>query len=175
MKKFFSPQPGESAFTEGAAEKALKNVQHGQNPQGQGLADTDSKKSSETSNESKGSQEKDSELKSAPSGDKPDPSRLTGGSGFEWALQCLKDGYRVTREGWNGKGMFIYQTVGNTVPKDFIPKFASLPDSVKKFLTEKGEDVVFNSSITLYNAQGQMQPGWAPSQGDLTANDYVVL
>ncbi|MBP7497657.1 MAG: DUF2829 domain-containing protein, partial [Bacteroidales bacterium] len=35
-------------------------------------------------------------------------------------------GKMVSRSGWNGKNMFVYKTVGNTVPKDFIPKFASL-------------------------------------------------
>lgn len=94
---------------------------------------------------------------------------------FGEALQALNDGFMVQREGWNGKGQFVYRTVGNTVSKDFIPKFASLPDRVKEFLSKKGEDVVFNSSLTLYNAQGQMQPGWAPSQGDLNAEDWNVV
>lgn len=94
---------------------------------------------------------------------------------FEVALRKLKDGYMVARSGWNGKSQFVYQTVGNTVSKDFIPKFASLPNSVKEFLEAKGEDVVFNSSLTLYNAAGQMQPGWVPSQGDLTAEDWEVV
>ena len=94
---------------------------------------------------------------------------------FSLALQALNDAEMVTRTGWNGKGQFVYRTVGNTVSKDFIPKFASLPDSVKGFLQKKGEDVIFNSSLTLYNAQGQMQPGWLPSQGDLSATDWEVV
>ncbi len=94
---------------------------------------------------------------------------------FSSALEALNGGSRVSREGWNGKNQFVYKTVGNTVSKDFIPKFASLPDSVKEFLSEKGEDVVFQSSLTLYNAQGNMQPGWVPSQGDLFADDWGVL
>lgn len=94
---------------------------------------------------------------------------------FSEALESLKNGWRVSRSGWNGKGQFVYQTVGNTVSKDFIPKFASLPQSVKDFLEKKGEDVVFNSSLTLYNAQGEMQPGWVPSQGDLIAEDWQVV
>ena len=91
---------------------------------------------------------------------------------FGEASLLTDEGKMIEREGWNGKGQFVYRTVGNTVSKDFIPKFASLPDSVKSFLSAKGEDVVFHSSLTLYNAQGQMQPGWLPSQGDLTATDW---
>ena len=60
---------------------------------------------------------------------------------FGWALEQLKYGKMVARSGWNGKGMFIYKTVGNTVSKDFIPKFTSLPDSVKQFLQQIGGDV----------------------------------
>lgn len=94
---------------------------------------------------------------------------------FGEALYAAEMGFMIQREGWNGKGQFVYRTVGNTVSKDFIPKFASLPTSVKEFLAKKDEDVVFNSSLTLYNAQGQMQPGWLPSQGDLTATDWKVI
>lgn len=71
--------------------------------------------------------------------------------------------------------MFIYKTVGNTVSKDFIPKFASLPQSVKDFLATKDADVVFNPSITMYTATGEMQPGWLASQSDILSNDWQVL
>lgn len=91
------------------------------------------------------------------------------------ALYAMKQGMMAARAGWNGKGMFVYKTIGNTVAKDFIPKFASLPDSVKAFLEAKGEDVVFNDSFTMYNAQGEMQPGWLASQADMLATDWCVL
>lgn len=91
---------------------------------------------------------------------------------FGEAQQILDNGFMAFREGWNGKGQFVYKTIGNTVSKDFIPKFASLPDSVKEFLLKIDKDVEFSSSYTLYNAQGKMQPGWVPSQGDLNATDW---
>jgi hypothetical protein len=97
---------------------------------------------------------------------------------FGDALQGLSQGHRVAREGWNGKNgknMFIYKTVGNTVSKDFIPKFASLPASVKTFLEQRGTDVVFQSSFTMYTAAGEMQPGWLASQSDMQAEDWVSL
>lgn len=94
---------------------------------------------------------------------------------FGKAIELLNDGKMVARKGWNGKGMFVYKTVGNTVPKDFIPKFASLPDSVKTFLEKKGADVVFHPSITMYTAQGEMQPGWLASQADMLAEDWDII
>lgn len=94
---------------------------------------------------------------------------------YQHALNAMKNGLMVARSGWNGKGMFVFKTVGNTVAKDFIPKFASLPQSVKTFLETKGEDVVFNDSFTIYNAQGQMQPGWHASQADTLAMDWEIV
>ena len=94
---------------------------------------------------------------------------------FGQAVEALNIGKRVSREGWNGKNMFVYKTVGNTVSKDFISKFTSLPDSVKDFLLIKGDDVVFHSNITIYTATGEMQPGWLASQADILANDWCIL
>lgn len=94
---------------------------------------------------------------------------------FGEAIAAMNDGKRVSRSGWNGKNMFVYKTVGNTVSKDFIPKFASLPQSVKDFLEAKGEDVVFHASITMYTAAGEMQPGWLASQSDILADDWGIV
>ena len=94
---------------------------------------------------------------------------------FGQALSFLATGCMLARKGWNGQNMFVFKTVGNTVSKDFIPKFVSLPDQVKAFLLSKGEDVVFKDSLTMYNAQGEMQPGWHASQSDMLATDWYLL
>lgn len=94
---------------------------------------------------------------------------------FGLAIEAMKAGHRVSRSGWNGKNMFVYQTVGNTVSKYFIPKFASLPQSTKTFLSEKGDDVVFQSSFTMYTAAGEMQPGWLASQSDMISEDWGIV
>lgn len=94
---------------------------------------------------------------------------------FGQAIAAMNDGKMVSRSGWNGKNMFVYKTVGNTVSKDFIPKFASLPQSVKDFLGKKDADVVFHPSITMYTAAGEMQPGWLASQSDILAEDWGIV
>lgn len=94
---------------------------------------------------------------------------------FGEALVQLNNGLMVAREGWNGKGMFIFQQIGNTVAESFIPNFKSLPDSVKAFLQAKGGDVVFNSSLTMFTAKGEMQPGWLASQADILASDWTLV
>jgi len=94
---------------------------------------------------------------------------------FGQVLEALNDGKMVSRNGWNGKNMFVYKTVGNTVSKDFIPKFASLPQSVKDFLAKKDADVIFQPSLTMYTAAGEMQPGWLASQSDMLAQDWGIV
>tara|TARA_R110000868_G_scaffold194416_1_gene439838 strand:- start:418 stop:726 length:309 start_codon:yes stop_codon:yes gene_type:complete len=94
---------------------------------------------------------------------------------FGQAIEAMNNGKMVSRSGWNGKNMFIYKTVGNTVSADFIPKFASLPDSVKEFLEVRKMDVVFLPSITMYTATGEMQPGWLASQSDILAEDWGIV
>lgn len=94
---------------------------------------------------------------------------------FGQAVEALKQGKLVTRKGWNGKGMFLYMAVGNTVDKSFIPKFTSLPPVVKEFLEKRGTDVVFNPSITMYTATGEMQPGWLASQTDMLSEDWEIF
>lgn len=94
---------------------------------------------------------------------------------FGQALEAMNEGKRVSRSGWNGKNMFVYKTVGNTVGKDFIPKFASLPQSVKDFILTRDEDIVFQSSLTMYNAAGEMQPGWIPTQSDMQSLEWSIV
>lgn len=94
---------------------------------------------------------------------------------FGKAIECLKEGCMVARKGWNGKGMFIFMTVGNTVSEESIPNFKSIPDQVKYFLEKRGTDVVFNPSITMLTATGELQPGWLASQTDMLAEDWVLV
>lgn len=94
---------------------------------------------------------------------------------FGEAIEALNDGKLVCREGWNGKGMWLMLQLGTTVPKDFIPKFASLNQAAKDKLQGIDKDVVFNPNIALFNASGEFQPGWNASQPDMLATDWQVL
>ena len=94
---------------------------------------------------------------------------------FSDALDLLKEGCKLQRKGWNGKGMWLFKTIGNTVPYEQIPAFRSLPESVKSKLTELQIDVVFHPSITMFTATQEMQPGWLASQSDILANDWGIV
>lgn len=67
---------------------------------------------------------------------------------FGEAIESMKKGYRVSRSGWNGKGMYIYIMPGN----------------------ERYEPCIW-----MHTAQNREQPGWLASQPDMLSNDWTVV
>ena len=84
---------------------------------------------------------------------------------FEDALILLKAGNRVSRSGWNGKGMFLY-----LVPSASYP---AQTGAAKAFF---GEDSVvpYGAYLVLKGADDVVNP-WTPSQQDMMATDWEVL
>ena len=57
---------------------------------------------------------------------------------FGEAIEAVKEGKLISREGWNGKGMFVFMRPSDELSVDMIVnKVKSLPDSVKKFFAGK--------------------------------------
>lgn len=94
---------------------------------------------------------------------------------FGDAISAMESGKIVCRDGWNGKGMWLFMQLGNTVPSIQIPFFKSFPDSVKQKLYRIGEDVVFAPNIVMKTAQGTIQAGWHPSMPDMFAKDWRIV
>jgi hypothetical protein len=106
---------------------------------------------------------------------------------FGQAIEALKQGKRVARQGWNGKNMFIFQRPADEIPvQTVIENVKSIPDSVKLFLHGKykhdyvgasGEvfKVNFGAYLCMYAADGSIVNGWLASQTDILAEDWVIL
>lgn len=80
---------------------------------------------------------------------------------FEKALEILKQGGRVYREGWNGKGMelmIIFPWDTSDMTRRYIAMVIH-PNSTKQFEGKLNEGI-------------EMVP-WLPSQTDLMAEDWV--
>lgn len=86
------------------------------------------------------------------------------GHDFGWALEKLRDGIRVCRSGWNGKGMFIYLVRGGTFYVNRPPLLG---------IYEEGTPVKYNSHIDIKAADGSHAP-WLASQADMLAEDWEV-
>ena len=76
---------------------------------------------------------------------------------FGQAIQELKRGNRVCRQGWNGKGMFLY-----------LDKF----NAVNTEVNAKGYE--YEPCIVMFTAQEKWQPGWLASQADILAEDWEI-
>ena len=85
---------------------------------------------------------------------------------FGQALEVLKDGGKVTRDGWNGKDMWLI----------LIPATQMVTTTEGSPYNEAGLTAVgINAHIDMMTAQGTMQPGWLASQSDMLSEDWIVL
>jgi Protein of unknown function (DUF2829) len=83
---------------------------------------------------------------------------------FGSALELLKLGKQVSREGWNGKGMFIYLVKGSTFTVNREPLLGIYPE---------GTEINYRAHIDMKTADGSCVP-WIASQSDLLAEDWTI-
>jgi Protein of unknown function (DUF2829) len=84
---------------------------------------------------------------------------------FADALSSLKQGGRVTRTGWNGKGMFVYLVPGSQFKVNRLPLSAIYPE---------GTSIDYRSHLDMKTADGSCVP-WVASQTDLLAEDWEIV
>lgn len=89
---------------------------------------------------------------------------------FGWALAALKQGKRVAREGWNGKGMYLWLLPAADVPAEWCKE-----PHLKKLAEENGGYVTCLPSIRMKTADGKVLTGWLASQTDMMADDWVIV
>ncbi len=87
------------------------------------------------------------------------------GEDFSTALLHLKAGKRITREGWNGKGMFLFLVPGSHFTVNRAPLLGIYP---------AGTPIDYRPHIDMKTAQGDVVP-WVASQSDLLAEDWQVV
>lgn len=83
---------------------------------------------------------------------------------FGEALEYIKGGQRVTREGWNGKDMFLFLVPGSTFEVNRPPLLGIYP---------KGTEITYQSHIDMKTVDNTIVP-WLASQSDLLADDWVI-
>lgn len=105
---------------------------------------------------------------------------ITNEMNFGCALTWLKDGFKVARKGWNGKGMFIYLVRGTLIGKDFLRGEAAeainFVDQKRRFENKPIKtDQEIGSHIDMKAADGSIVVGWLASQTDMLAEDYHIV
>ncbi len=84
---------------------------------------------------------------------------------FGQALEALKGGMKVSRSGWNGKGMFLFLVPGSRFEVNRAPLLGIYP---------AGTVIDYCPHIDMKTADGKIVP-WLASQTDVLAEDWDVL
>lgn len=84
---------------------------------------------------------------------------------FGKALAAIKQGKRVARDGWNGKGMFLFLVPGSQFKVNREPLMSIMGE---------GAVVEYHAHIDMKTAQGYVVP-WLASQADLLSDDWEIV
>lgn len=97
---------------------------------------------------------------------------------FGDAIDALKWGAKVSREGWNGKGMFLYLVKGSFDGSALAQSrvAAKSIEGMRADLYEAGDKgtATRQPHIAMKNASGAHVP-WVASQSDMLAEDWEVI
>ncbi len=91
--------------------------------------------------------------------------RLTENMTFGLAVEAMKKGGKVSRVGWNGKGMFLFLVQGSTFKVNRPPLLG---------IYDEGTTINYRSHIDMRTANGEIIP-WVASQSDLLEEDWVLV
>lgn len=87
---------------------------------------------------------------------------------FGQAIKQLKEGNKVARKGWNGKGMWLV-----LMPSLYLEAGKANARTIKRI----GKDTPLDCQpyIMMWTAEQKWQPGWLASQADMLAEDWEVV
>lgn len=100
---------------------------------------------------------------------------------FSEAIEAMKNGECVAREGWNGKGMWVAITPGSVLHRH--PATADAPTGWEGRLTgaasvigavENPDTIRIAPHIDMRAADGTLVVGWLASQTDMLATDWTI-
>lgn len=84
---------------------------------------------------------------------------------FGDAVRELKAGKKVARNGWNGKGMFLFLVPGSVFKVNRAPLNTIYPEGV---------EIRYCPHVDMRTADGSIVP-WLASQSDVLSEDWVVV
>ena len=93
---------------------------------------------------------------------------------FGQAIEALKQGKAIQREGWNGKGLFVVKQVPAIIKANIIPNMQSLPQSAKNILMSREvPEIKYTNQMLIINPDGRAD-SWVPSSSDVFAEDWCI-
>ena len=92
------------------------------------------------------------------------------GLSFGAAIEAMKKGKKVSRKGWNGKGMYLWLMPGSTVIG-----CKNIADPHLGEIDKEEGKIRFLGSIRMRTADGSVLTGWLASQSDMLSEDWLIL
>lgn len=93
---------------------------------------------------------------------------------FGEALELLKQGKKVSRIGWNGKGMFLWLKPATTIKSEWCKD-----PMLKTLVDENGGEILALGTICMYTHDSTERKailtGWLASQSDMLSDDWVEI
>ena len=99
--------------------------------------------------------------------------RPVDGMTFGQAIEAMKQGKKVARRGWNGKGMWICVPLCDG-PKE-IPAEGIWGKPNAEYAEQNGGKVKVVPYVTMKAADGTIVMGWLASQTDMLSEDWVIV
>lgn len=89
---------------------------------------------------------------------------------FGQAIEALKKGHKVARQGWNGRGMFLWLKPAATIKAEWCkdPRLKSLAEL-------NGGEIEALGTICMLTAQNEILSGWLASQTDMLSEDWMIV
>ena len=89
---------------------------------------------------------------------------------FGDAIRALKNGKRVARIGWNGKGMYLW-----LLPASFVKAEWCKEPHLKAIAESNGGEIECLGSIRMFTADRNVLTGWLASQTDMLSEDWIIV
>lgn len=91
--------------------------------------------------------------------------RPASGMPLGLAIEAMRKGAKVSRAGWNGKGMFLFLVPGSRFQVNRPPLLGIYPE---------GTTIDYCPHVDMRTADGKIVP-WLASQADLLADDWMLV
>ena len=89
---------------------------------------------------------------------------------FGQAIECLKQGKKVARNGWNGKGMYLWLMPATSVKAEWCKE-----PHLKELAEANGGTIEALGTIRMLTADKKILTGWLASQTDILSEDWIVV
>lgn len=93
---------------------------------------------------------------------------------FGKAIEALKQGKKVARKGWNGKGMYLWLKPGVEIKSEWCKD-----QHLKQLADDNGGTITGLPTICMYThdstGRKAVLTGWLASQSDMLLDDWIIL